>query len=203
MKRIIPGVAAMLMTFALGVGVYGLVWTRSETSTATVEPVVQDFKLLVESVVPVITPVAEIPNTPESRIILDYNDVTFYPNGGYSFLGTTPKEFAEVDSFLLEYSDIVDDQPVGAISVVTKNGDDFENNVAMFGTVNEGRLTFITAPNSRTGFEYFLDGEFIRKDFDKVNGLKKAVLRGTLMKLRYGKKIAERVVNFRIEQYGC
>ena len=203
MKRIILGVAAMLMTFAVGVGVYGLIRNRSEANTSKIEPVVQDFKPVVEPVVPVITPVAELPDTPKSRIILDYNDVTFYPNGGYSFLRATPKEFAEVDSFLLEYSEIVDDQPVGAISVVTKNGDEFENNVAMFGTVNEQRLTFITAPNSRTGFEYFFDGEFIRKDFDAVNGLEKAVLRGTLMKIRYGKKIAQRLVNFRIEQYGC
>ena len=200
MKRIILGLAAMLMTFGLGVGMYRLIWVRSEVSTPTVETVPAAIVEPVAELAPVVTPV---PARPESRIILDYDDETFYPNGGYSFLGATPKEFVEVDSFVLEYSEFVDDQLVPAITVITKHGDDYESNVATFGRVNERGVIFFTSPNGLTGFEYFFEGEFIRTDFDKVNGREKAVLRGTFIKLQRGKKVAERIVNFRIERHDC
>lgn len=199
MKRIILGVAVMLVAFALGVGVNRLLWPRSATNIPRPETAQVEIIKLAEPV----PALPALPSTPESRIILDYNDVTFYPNGGYSFLGATPKEFLEIDSFVLEYSEFVDDQPVGFINLYTKDGDDYESNVAIFGSVNERRLIFLTAPNAEKGFEYFFDGEFIRRDFDEVNGLEKAVLRGTLIKMQHGKKVAERIVSFRIEHRGC
>ena len=53
MKRIILGLAAMLMTFALSVGVYRLIWVRSEVSTPTVETVPAAIVRPVADVVPV------------------------------------------------------------------------------------------------------------------------------------------------------
>lgn len=207
MKRIISGVAAMLVTFALGAGVYGLVWPRSETSTAVVEPVVQDFKPVAEPVVPVaavVTPVETLPSTPESRIILDYDEMTFYPNGTYHILGSTPKEFAEFFSFEANYSEYSNDHPVGYISVNTKSGGGtFHSHSATFGFITERRVVFITAPDPSTGFEYLFDGAFLRSDFNVVANRDKAVVRGTLTKMKHGNKIAERVLNFRIVQHGC
>ena len=197
MKRIILGVAAMLATFALGVGTDRLIWSRTEVIIPTIEAVPAA----------IVQPLEELPMptgsaSPQSRIILDY-DGTFYPNGGYSFLGATPKEFAEIDSFVLEYSELIDDEWVSLINVITKHGDDFESNVATFGSVSERGVTFFTPPNGTTGFEYFFDGEFIRRDFDGVDGLEKAVLRGTLIKMQRGKKIAKRIVKFRIQRHAC
>ncbi len=199
MKHIFLGVAAMLMTFGLGVGVDRLIWPRSGANIPRPETTQVEIIKLAEPV----HALPALPSPPESRIILDYIDPTFYANGGYSFLGATPKEFVEVDSFVLEYSEWVDDQPVGLINVITKHGDDYESNIATFGRVNERGLIFFTPPNGQTAFEYFFDGEFIRRDFDEVDGLEKAVLRGRFIKLQHGKKIAERIVNFRIERHAC
>jgi hypothetical protein len=202
MKRIILGVAVLLITFGFGIGVDRLIWLRSEVSTPTVKAVPAAIVRPVADLAPVVMPVPTVPASPESRIILDYVEGTFYPDGTYSFIGATPKEFTEVASFVLDY-EIKDEQKFGYIDVSTKSGEYHESNVAIFGIVNERRLIFLTGPNAKTRFEYFFDGEFLRKDLEEVSGLNKAVLKGTLIKMKDGRKVAERVVSFVIEQHGC
>ena len=203
MKRIILGLAAMLMTFALGVGVYRLIWVRSEVSTPTVETVPAAIVRPVAEMVPM-RPEMTVPTTPESKIILDYDDETFYPNGTYYIQGSTPKEFAEFYSFETDYKEFVHDRPVGYISVNTKaGGGTFDSHSATFGFISQRRVIFITSPAEGTKFEYFFDGEFIRSDFDVVANKDKAVVRGTLTKMKRGEKIAERVLSFKLVQHGC
>lgn len=202
MKPIIFGVAAMLITFALGVGVDRLTWARSKVSAPIVEvvPVVQP----VAELMPVVTPAPSLPVNQENRIILDYDEETFYPNGTYHILGSRPKEFAEFFSFETDYSDYSNDHPVGYISVNTKSGGGtFHSHSAVFGLITERRVFFITSPDPRTDFEYLFDGQFIRSDFSVVSDKDKAVVRGTLTKMKHGKKIAERVLSFRMVQHGC
>lgn len=207
MKRIILGVAALLITFAMGVGVEWFVSTRLRTSTPSIEPVVEDFKSVVKPVipgVPAITPAATLPPLPERKIILGYDDQAFYPNGTYSILGSTPKEFSEFFSFETDYSEYVNDRPVGYISVNTKaGGGSFDSHSAVFGLVTERRVVFITSPDPKTEFEYLFDGNFIRSDFDVVANEDKAVVRGTLTKMKHGQKIAERTLSFRLARHGC
>jgi len=202
MKRVIPGVAALLVTFALGIGVDRLTWARSEVSTPIVEaaPIVQP----VADIERVVTPSPILPDTHENRIILDYDEETFYPNGTYHILGSTPKEFTEFFSFETDYSEYSNDHPVGYISVSTKSGGGtFHSHSAVFGLITERRVFFITSPDPRTDFEYLFDGQFIRSDFSAVANKDKAVVRGTLTKMKHGNKIAERVLSFRMVQHGC
>ena len=201
MKRSILSVVATLLAFLSGVGVNELLWGRSETASAPrIEAVVAEP---VKAVAVPVPPAPVQPSAPESKIIYDFEEEAFYPIGTYSFVGATPKEFAEFNSFILDYSQFVDNRPVGYINVYTKDGENYDDNLAIFGSVNKRRVIFVTAPNSKTGFEYFFDGEFLRKDFDEVSGLNTAVLRGTLIKMKHGHKVAERVVSFGIEQHGC
>ena len=198
MKRIIIGVVVLLITFGFGVGVDRLIWARSKVSTPTVEAVPAAI------VQPVAEPVATVRSNPESKIILDYDDEMFYPNGTYSILGPTPKEFAEFYSFETDYSHYVHDQPVGYISVNTKaGGGTFDSHSAVFGLITQRRVVFMTGPDPKTEFEYLFDGEFIRSDFDVVANKDKAVVRGTLTKMKRGQKIAERVLSFSMFQHGC
>jgi hypothetical protein len=204
MKRIILGVAVLLITFGFGVGVDRLIWAHSEVSTPTVEAVPAAIVNPVAELVPVVTPVATVPSSPESKIILDYDDKTFYPNGTYYILGPRPKEFAEFYSFETDYSGFVNDQPVGYISINTEAGGGiFDSHSALFGFINPRRIVFVTSPDPKTEFEYLFDGEFIRSDFAVVANKDKAVVRGTLTKMKRGQKIAERVLNFRMAQHGC
>lgn len=200
MRRSILSVVATLLAFVAGVGVNRLLWAPFEKSAVT-PPTIK----IVEPVkAPVL--VAQVPaqaSRPESRILYNFREEKFYPIGSYSFLGATPKEFTEVASFVIDYSDVQDGEEVGYMSVYTKDGEDFDETVATFGSVTERRVIFVTGPNSKTGFEYFFDGQFNSKDLNEMSGLDEVVLRGTLIKMKDGKKVAERVVSFRIQQHEC
>ena len=197
MRRSLVSVVATLLAFVAGVGVNRLIWAPLEKSISPA-PRIEVVERVEPPVVPV-PPVPAQPRAPESTIIYDFAEEKFFPIGGYSLLGTAPKEFTEVASFVIDYSG--EDTPY--ISVFTKAGDDFEENVAIFGSVNERGVILVTGPNAKTGFQYFFDGKFLRKDLDQINGSDVAVLRGTLMKLKDGKKVAERVVSFGIQYDGC
>ncbi|HEU4506746.1 MAG TPA: hypothetical protein VFR78_00815 [Pyrinomonadaceae bacterium] len=214
MKRILRGVPAMVLTFAVGVGISLLFWVDFEVHSPAVETVpaamVQPATVPAAIVRPVAEPVSEVteattaPITPQSMIILDYDDQMFYPNGTYHILGSTPKEFAEFYSFETDYGEWVNDRPVGYIAVNTKAGGGiFDRHDVVFGLITERRVVFLTSPDPKTEFEYLFDGQFIRSDFDVVANKDKAVVRGTLTKWRRGEKIAERVLSFSMVQHGC
>lgn len=86
----------------------------------------------------------------------------------------------------------------------TRTGEDqFDSAPARFGLVTERQLFFASDRLRETDFEYRFDGEFLRTDFDAVAGKNKAVLRGTLTKMKNGRTVAQHVFTFRMEYLGC
>ncbi len=200
MRRSILSVVAMFLAFVAGVGVDRLIRDRSGKINVPA-PRMEVVERVETPVVPAM-PVAVQPKALESRIIYNFDEEKFYPIGTYSFLGATPKEFTEIASFMLDY-EVKNGEAFGYIEIYTESGEYHESNAAIFGSVNERRLIFLTGPNPKTGFEYFFDGEFLRKDLDELSGLDQPVLKGMLIKMKDGRKVAERVVSFVIQQYGC
>ncbi len=196
MKRIILGVAVLLITFGFGVGVDRLIWARSQANTPRSEPVVA-VPAVAPPVVPVTTPVEPLQ---EGKIIFDYSEDTFFPDGSYYIDGKTPKEFAEFAGFNITYYED-NDGTGGDILFFTKTGETYDNVPAIFGWVTERRVIFLTAPHLKTEVEYRFDGEFIQSDAGAANGT--AVLRGTLTKTNRGRKVAQRVIRLRRERHAC
>jgi hypothetical protein len=73
----------------------------------------------------------------------------------------------------------------------------------VFGLVTRRHLYFLTAPSNEEGFQYRLDGEFLRGNMVSDAPEGKAVIKGTLTKLKYGQKIAEAVVKFGVIYDHC
>ena len=117
-------------------------------------------------------------------------------------MGPKPKEFADIDTIEAMLSPEVEEYP-GHISVSTLNGDEYDSAAANFALVTEQRFFFATEKLDKGDFEYRFDGEFLRKDFDAVAGKNKAVLRGTLTKMKNGRAVAQHEFTFRMEYMGC
>ena len=195
MKRIALQLLVGMLTFSSGIAIQRILFTEKR-----LEPTPQVEK--VETVKYIEVPVpASIPS-PTPNLILDFNS-KFEPYGYYTIIGKKPKRFRDFDSVSLEV--YVDDEGVGSGGIYVTTAVEHENNdgqSAVFGLVTQQRLFFVTAP-FESGFEYRFDGEFLRGNVVADAGPRKAVLRGTLTKTKNGKKIAECVVEFRVEHMGC
>jgi hypothetical protein len=134
-------------------------------------------------------------------IILDYSD-KFCPDGGYLLLGKKPKQFREFRYLYLETYLGKDGHLTGSAVIGSNAEQGHVYQSAVFLMVTEKRLVLVTEPNA-LGFEYRFDGEFLRGGMvgDTVEG--KAVLPGRLTKSQNGRRIAESVVKFLIEQHSC
>ena len=203
MKRLALYARVMLLTFAFGVGVERIIQYRSANEVA---PVVQLPPAELDSI-PVPATVAAIaaePSpTPSETLILDYDRKKIIRYGIFYIYGGKPKEFADFDSIEL---DLIGAEPPydGYISVNIVSGPDrYDGAIATFALATERRLFFVTSPTRESQVEYRFDGEFLTKDLDSMKGKNKAALRGTLTKTKNGRKIAERVVSFRVEHMGC
>ena len=73
----------------------------------------------------------------------------------------------------------------------------------MFALITNRRLVFATSKSSDTGIEYRFEGDFLRTDFEFVDGKKIAVLRGVLTRSKDGRALVERTVSLRFEYMGC
>ncbi|HEX5873104.1 MAG TPA: hypothetical protein VFY60_00565 [Pyrinomonadaceae bacterium] len=199
MRRSIVSVVATLLAFVAGVGVNRLIWAPSEKNTAPAPraETVAAVAAVAPPAVPVNTPLEPLR---EGKIIFDYNDDTFFPDGSYYIEGKTPKEFAEFSGFSITYYED-NDGTGGDIMFFTKTGETYDEVPVIFGWVTERRVIFLTAPHLKTQVEYRFDGEFIQSDADAANGT--AVLRGTLTKTDGGRKVAQRVIRLRREQHAC
>ena len=208
MKRVILRVVVMLLTFALGVAFNWFILRGEVNDTSppckvevvSPEAVIQRIESMAS-----MAPVATVPApaaTPKPHVILDYDPETFNPYGMYYIMGPKPKEFAGFDSFEVVLVGLENDP--GYISVFT-NSDKYnsDSTSAVFAFVTERRLVFATAPTVNSKVEYRFEGEFLRTDFDAVDGQNKAVLRGTLTRSKNGRKLAESTVTFRMEHHGC
>ncbi len=95
-------------------------------------------------------------------------------------------------------------QQVGYMAwIATNKNDDFSNHPASFGVITDKRLFFTFSLTPKSDFEYRLEGDFVRTDFEAMDGKDKVVVRGTLTKYKRGKRIAETNVSFRFEYMGC
>jgi len=195
MKRIALQLLVGMLTFSSGIAIQRILFKQKPTETTPQVERVETVKYI-EVPVP-----ASIPS-PTPNLILDFNS-KFEPYGYYTIIGKKPKRFRDFDSVSLEV--YVDEEGVGSgdIYVTTDVGhENYDGRTAVFGLVTQQRLFFVTAP-FESGFEYRFDGQFLRGSVVVDAGPRKAVLRGTLTKTKKGKKIAECVVEFRVEHLGC
>ncbi|HEX6731973.1 MAG TPA: hypothetical protein VF074_18295 [Pyrinomonadaceae bacterium] len=196
MKRLILRLTVMILAFALGVGVQRAMLKDRASQIQAPQPVAMKLPEPVVHFAPSQPVVAAA-----RHMVFDYNPKTFHPEGGYVLMGRKPKEFAEFQYMFLGLDNVVDGQMWGIVSVGTVTNDKYDDQTAIFGLVSERRVFFVT-PTFQGGFEYRFDGEFLRRDLWSANQ-NTAVLRGTLTKTIKGRKAAERVVSFRIEEDHC
>ena len=206
MKRMILRVVVMAFTFALGVTAYHLIIKLVSNNT----PLVSKNEVVspvapAPPVVPVVpvAPVAALPEaTPKPHIILDYDPDTFYPWGMYQLMGPKPAEFENFEGFEIGSNGYSDDVPAYLLAI-KRYPDGPGTTSAIFAMVTKRRLVFATLKSSDTGIEYRFEGDFLRTDFDSVDGKNIPVLRGVLTRSKDGRTLVERTVSFRFEYMGC
>jgi len=207
MRRIVLWIAAILITFSIGVGVDNLWWhfMAAPPAPATVKPAAFDLVVPLKEAVYVPAPAPPPASPPKPNIILDYDDED-YLSAAFFILGPKPKEFADIESISIYLSPGTYDYPAEFHVNIHQDNDDYpyDNAAATFGLVTDRRIFFVTSKLGSKDFEYRFDGEFLRKDFDAVSGKKKAVLRGTLTKTRNGRTVAQHEFAFWMEhEEGC
>ena len=206
MRRFILWIAAILITFAIGVGADRLWWHffTASPAPATVEPAAAEVIVPQREVVyvPAPAPATPTPPPPQPHLILDYDPKGPSVWAAFYIMGPQPKEFADIDSIEAMLSPESPDYP-GTISVFAHEGNVYDEAEATFGLVTDRRIFFATGKRGDRDIEYRFDGEFLRKDFDAVAGKNKAVLRGTLTKMKNGRTIAQQEFTFRMEYMGC
>ena len=202
MRRVILWIAAILITFAIGVGADQLWWhfPAAPAPTPKVETLAVDLQPQREIVY--VSEPAPPPPEPKPNLILDYDPARLQLYGLFYVMGSKPKEFADLDALEVSLSPESKDFP-GIIFVLTHEGEQHYSAQATFGLVTERRLFFATSKPQNGEFEYRFDGEFLRTDFEAVAGKNKAVLRGTLTRMKNGRSVAQREFTFRMEFMGC
>lgn len=141
--------------------------------------------------------------SPSPHVIFDYDPLKFDPYGDYYIEGKTPKELAEFRSLSISWYQ-EDGKLRGHVSLQTRANNTYELHASTFALVTKRRLLIVTHPSSINGFEYRFDGEFLHQDLNKFANKSRGVLRGTLTKVKDGRKLAERVITLRVEQHeGC
>ena len=205
MRRFILWIAAILITFAIGVGADRLWWHFFTVPPAPtrVEPVAAADIAFPQREVVYLPPAPPPPPSPPKRnLILDYDSKKLSVWAIFHIMGPQSKEFSDIDSIEAELNPESEDYP-GSIAVYTQTRDQYETAYATFGLVTDQRLFFATEKLGKGDFSYRFDGKFVRTDFDVVAGKDKAVLRGTLTKMKNGRTIAEQEFTFRMEYMGC
>ena len=204
MKRLVLHVALLLVTFAFGVALDRLLWEPHVEPLPNLEVVkLPPSEPQTVPVAPVAPPAPAA--TPIPNLIRDYDSEKFSRWGVFYIMGAKTKAFADFDTIEVGLSGDGDDYP-GYISVVTRsdrNEYGYDVASATFALVTERRLLFATAKTRETEFTYTFDGEFLRNDFASLGGKNKAVLRGTLTKMKNGRSVAQKIFSFRMEHLGC
>jgi hypothetical protein len=203
MRRFVLWIAAILITFAIGVGADRLWWhfLAAPPQPAEPAPVTSNCGPPIRDIVYVPAPPAP-PPPPKPTFVLDYDRNSFSMSAVFYIMGAKPAEFADIDSFEVMLGAMNEYDPT-AISVYRRLGDDYDSAHATFGLVTARRLFFATDKMEKGDFEYRFEGEFLRKDFEAVEGKNKPVLRGTLTKMKNGRTVAQQEFTFRMEYMGC
>jgi len=197
MKRLIIHLAIASATFLIGVTAR-LVLTESSLSVPAMN--VQRVEPIPLSAPK--TPEVVGPTSPAPEFILDYDPEKFNPRGDYYILGRKPKDFQEFDCFELAV-DQINGKASGSAMLVT-NSDGVDNAYyTVTGLVTGERLTFVAAPMFEEDFEYRFEGRFLKGGTVSSAGKRQAVLKGRLIKLKGGVKVAEGEAKLRVEYLGC
>jgi hypothetical protein len=197
MKRLVIRVLLFLLTFSLGVLAQTLLVPRAPVKEET--PIIQTPEPIVK-IVRVPIPAA----SPAPVLILDYDPKKFEPYGYYGIIGRRPNQFSEVDSIALDVYE-GENGPTGTMIIGTVEGvgQRYDSEAAVFGLLTQERVFFVTKTFD-SGFEYRFEGVFLHKKVPSAwAGTDKPLIRGTLTKSKNGRKIAEAVVNLRLEHFGC
>jgi hypothetical protein len=204
MKQMILRVVVMLLTFALGVAVYGLILQRAANKASAPLCVQAVNPAPVAPVVPAAVVAPPVPvATPKPYFIQDYDPDTFYPYGMYYLMDPKPKGFENLDGFELGQNGYADEVPA-YIAVIKRYPDNTTGSASgVFGLVTKRRLVFATEKTVDTRVEYRFEGEFLRTDFDAVTDTHTAVLRGVLTRSKDGRTLVEHTVRFRFVYMGC
>ena len=206
MKRFLLYVLVLLLTFAFGVGLERVTRYRFANEVAPVAQLPPGEQHIIPVPTTSVTPATAInaePSPPTPTLIRDYDRKNIIRYGIFYIHGRAPREFADFDSIEL---DLIGAEPPydGYISINEVFAvDQYDRAMATFAFVTERRLFFVTSPTRESGVEYWFDGEFLTNDLYSMQGKNKAALRGTLTKTKDGRKIAERVISFRVEHFGC
>jgi hypothetical protein len=197
MRQLFVHVVLMALTFSLGLGVDRL---RPKAKVNDARPVER-----VEIVMPKVVEAQPAPPvtvaTPAAHLIFDYDPSSFTPDGIYFINGPTPIEFREFNAFDLSWSEFEDQASSGYVGLQTYSDNIYGGQPAIFALVTERRLFFATSRDAN-GIEYRFDGEFVADPKTHID-TNVTVLRGMLTKSRNGRKVAERLFNFRLEFLGC
>ena len=204
MRRFVLWIAAILITFSIGIGADRLWWhllAPALPPSAKVEPIAINCGPPIRDITYVPAPPTPAP-PPQPNFILDYDVEKFQLSAAFYPIGAKPREFADFDSIgvMLGGSDAYDGTE---FSVYMKEGEEYDSANANFGLVSGRRLFFATDKLDEGNFEYRFDGEFLRMDFEAVANKNKPVLRGTLTKMKNGRTVAQHEFTFRMEWMGC
>jgi hypothetical protein len=205
MRRFILWIAAILITFAIGVGADKLWWyfLAAPPVTPVVEPVAVEVAVPQREVVSVPAPTPQAAPSPKLNLVFD-SDEDYNLSGVFFIIGPKPKEFADIESMDIWLNPGSDNSPGGIqLNTLLDDMSHYDGAPATFALVTERRIFFVTSQLSSKHFEYRFDGEFLRKDFDKVAQTNTAVLRGVLTKTRNGRTVAQHEFTFRMEFEGC
>ena len=196
MKRFILRLTVAALAFAFGVGIDRVFSppTQKPRTVWKLEPVVST------PVCPATTSGPLTRRPPGQYMIFHYNPRKFDPRGTYYPLHSLPKEFAEFDLFQLSI-DKIGAEVLGSAIVQTRTDDMSATQNVNFLLITDRRLFFVAAPLTETEFEYRFDGEYLGNPA-RVTDTGKAVVRGPLVKIRDGQRIAERVVSFEVRFLG-
>jgi len=202
MRRLILRVVVMMLTFAAGAGLQHLINTGTSkpvviTETAPLTTVVEPRT--VETPPPPPVPVQQ---TELANVVADYDFDKFFPEGSYHLMDN-PKGFRDFNSFTWSLGAINKDGAKGFLEIRTDVENEYDYDAANFGLVTDQRVFFVVSKTSESGIGYRFDGKFLYRNLEPFNLVKKPVLTGTLTKTKFGKKVAEKLVNFRIEFDGC
>jgi hypothetical protein len=196
-KRLVIHLAIASATFLVGVTAK-LVLTESHLSAPAMDAqTVEPLPLNASNPPSAVSPASLAP-----EFILDYDPEEFNPHGDYYILGSKPKGFQEFDCFELAVDQIKGKASGSAMLVTNSNGMD-NSYYTVTGLATDKQLNFIAAPFSEDDFEYRFEGHFLRKGVVSSAGKRQAVLKGRLIKLKGGVKVAEGEAKFRVEYLGC
>ena len=112
-----------------------------------------------------------------------------------------PKEFGDVAGFDLAV-DLDEGEVLGSAYVETRSNDGNDSPSAEFLLITERRVFFVTSACENTGFAYRFDGKFLANPASQMDK-GKAVVRGTLSKMKNGRTVAECEASFKVEFVDC